>query len=121
MDRLNSYSPLMLGVLRLMAGLLVLAHGTQKFLSFPGGDYAGAGWAFANPGAYAGVVELVTGALIAIGLFTRPAAFLASGTMAAAYSSAMRRRASGRSTTAARRRSCSASCFCTWSLPVLGQ
>ena len=85
MDRLNSYSPLMLGVLRIMAGLLFLAHGTQKFLSFPGGEYAGAGWAFANPGAYAGVVELVTGVLIAIGLFTRPAAFLASGTMAAAY------------------------------------
>jgi putative oxidoreductase len=85
MDRLNSYSPLMLGVLRIMAGLLFLAHGTQKFLSFPSGDYAGAGWVFANPGAYAGMVELVTGALIAIGLFTRPAAFLASGTMAAAY------------------------------------
>ena len=34
---------------------------------------------------YAGVIELVCGALIALGLFTRPAAFLASGTMAAAY------------------------------------
>jgi putative oxidoreductase len=85
MDRLNSYSPVMLGVLRIMAGLLFLAHGTQKFLSFPGGEHAGAGLAFAHPGAYAGVVELVAGALIALGLFTRPAAFLASGTMAAAY------------------------------------
>ncbi len=36
-------------------------------------------------GAYAGIIELVTGTLIALGLFTRPAAFLASGTMAAAY------------------------------------
>jgi len=82
---LKNGAPLMLSVLRIMAGLLFLAHGTQKFLSFPAGEYAGIGWAFAHPGAYAGLIELVTGALIAVGLFTRPAAFLASGTMAAAY------------------------------------
>ena len=40
---------------------------------------------FANLGAYAGLIELVCGLLIALGLFTRPAAFLASGTMAVAY------------------------------------
>ena len=64
--------------MRIMAGLLFLAHGTQKFLGFPAGDMAGSGWSFAHPGAYAGIIELVTGLLIAIGLFTRPAAFLAS-------------------------------------------
>ncbi len=85
MNRLDRHAPLMLSVLRIMAGLLFLAHGTQKFLSFPAGEMAGGGWAFAHPGAYAGIIELVTGALIALGLFTRPAAFLASGTMAAAY------------------------------------
>jgi putative oxidoreductase len=85
MDRLNRYFPLMLGILRIMTALLFLAHGTQKFLSFPPGERAGSGWAFAHPGAYAGLVELVAGALIALGLFTRPAAFLASGTMAGAY------------------------------------
>ena len=79
------YESLALGVLRIMAGLLFLAHGTQKFLSFPSGERAGAGLAFANPGAYAGIVELVCGSLIALGWFTRPAAFLASGTMAVAY------------------------------------
>lgn len=84
-NRLAPYAPHMLSILRIMSGLLFLAHGTQKFLSFPTGDYAGSGWAFAQPGAYAGIVELVTGALIAVGLFTRPAAFLASGTMAFAY------------------------------------
>jgi putative oxidoreductase len=78
-------TPKMLSVLRIMAGLLFLAHGTQKFLGFPSGEYAMSGWSFAHPGAYAGVIELVTGTLIALGLFTRPAAFLASGTMAAAY------------------------------------
>lgn len=84
-QRLSPYAPHMLGVLRIMTGLLFLAHGTQKFLSFPAGDVAGTGWAFAHPAAIAGVIELVTGALIALGLFTRPAAFLASGTMAFAY------------------------------------
>ncbi len=84
-NNLESRTPQMLGVLRIMSGLLFMAHGTQKFLSFPSGERAGSGLAFDNPGAYAGIIELVAGALIALGLFTRPAAFLASGTMAAAY------------------------------------
>ena len=84
-DRLSASAPLALGVLRIMTGLLFLAHGTQKFMSFPGGERAGFGWTFAGPPAYAGIIELVTGVLIALGLFTRPAAFLASGTMAVAY------------------------------------
>jgi len=82
---LSRYEPAMLSILRIMTGLLFLAHGTQKFLYFPGGERAGFGWTFAHPGAYAGIIELVAGALIALGLFTRAAAFIASGTMAAAY------------------------------------
>ncbi len=84
-ERLSAYGPNVLSVLRIMSGLLFLAHGTQKFLGFPAGEYAGSGWGFAHPGAYAGLIELATGLLIALGLFTRPAAFLASGTMAFAY------------------------------------
>ena len=84
-DRLSTASPYMLAVLRIMAGLLFLAHGTQKFLGFPSGERAGSGLALDNPGAFAGLIEIVAGALIAFGLFTRPAAFLASGTMAVAY------------------------------------
>ena len=79
------YEPIAVGILRIMTGLLFLAHGSQKFLSFPGGERAGFGWSFSHPAAYAGIIELTCGALIALGLFTRPAAFLASGTMAAAY------------------------------------
>ena len=82
---LSRWQPQLLGLLRIVTGLIFLEHGTQKFLSFPPGEYAGSGWAFAQPGAYAGVVELICGLLITIGLFTRPAAFLASGTMAVAY------------------------------------
>lgn len=84
-DRLSLYAPNMLSVLRIMSGLLFLAHGTQKFLSFPAGGNAGYGWTFAAPAAYAGIIELIAGALIAVGLVTRPAAFIASGTMAVAY------------------------------------
>ena len=85
MNFLSPFEPQLRSVLRIMSGLLFLAHGTQKFLSFPGGERAGSGIALDNPGAIAGLIELVAGALIALGLFTRPAAFVASGTMAAAY------------------------------------
>lgn len=78
-------SPYALALLRIVAGLIFLEHGTQKFLGFPAGEMAGGGLALNNPGAFAGIVELVTGILITIGLFTRPAAFVASGTMAVAY------------------------------------
>jgi putative oxidoreductase len=84
-DRFSTFSPIMLSILRIMTGLLFLEHGTQKFLSFPAGEAAGFGWTFSHPGAYAGIIELACGALVALGLLTRPAAFLASGTMAAAY------------------------------------
>lgn len=84
-NQLSTRAPVGLSILRIMSGLLFLAHGTQKFLSFPAGERAGSGWAFAHPGAYAGIIELVAGTLIVLGLFTRPAAFVASGTMAAAY------------------------------------
>ena len=83
--RLTHWEPYALGILRIVTGLLFLEHGTQKFLSFPPGEHAGIGWAFGNPGAYAGVIELIAGLLITVGWFTRPAAFIASGTMAVAY------------------------------------
>ena len=84
-DRLRQYAPTVLSIVRIIVGLLFMEHGTQKFLSFPAGDMAGMGLGLGNLGAYAGIIELVAGALIALGLFTRPAAFLASGTMAVAY------------------------------------
>lgn len=83
--RASPLAPIMLSLLRIVSGLLFLEHGTQKFLGFPPGQAAGSGPAFANLGAYAGIIEIACGFLIAIGLVTRPAAFLASGTMAVAY------------------------------------
>jgi putative oxidoreductase len=67
--------------LRIVAALLYLCHATQKLFGVPGGR-AVAG----NPLLQtAGVIELVAGALIALGFYTTYAAFLASGEMAAAY------------------------------------
>ena len=81
----TTWAPRLLSVLRIMAGLLFLAHGTQKLLGFPprmGGG--GAPELFSLIG-LAGLLELVGGALIVLGLFTRPVAFLLSGQMAVAY------------------------------------
>ncbi len=82
---LSRWQPQLHAVLRIVTGLLFMEHGTQKFLSFPPGEAAGMGLALNSLGAYAGIIELLCGFLVAIGLFTRPAAFLASGTMAVAY------------------------------------
>lgn len=84
MKGFSRWSPQLLGLLRIVAGVLFLAHGVVKLFGFPPG---------AQPGVQTigslfwvgGLIELVTGALIALGLFTRPAAFVASGQMAVAY------------------------------------
>jgi len=82
---MSRYEPIFLSILRIVTGLLFLEHGLQKFLGFPPGQMAGSGRGLENLGAYAGFFEIGCGLLVAIGLFTRPAAFLASGTMAVAY------------------------------------
>ena len=82
MGFLKPYQERIYAVLRIIAGLMFTAHGLQKIFGMFGGTPEGAP-AFIVYGA--GTIELVTGALIAIGLFTAPAAFIASGTMAVAY------------------------------------
>ena len=80
---LGRWAPHVLSLLRIVAALLFLEHGSQKLLGFPPGGHAGA--VFGTMPWWAGAIELVAGALLALGLFTRPAAFIASGEMAAAY------------------------------------
>jgi putative oxidoreductase len=71
-------------ILRIVAAILFLAHGTQKLFGYPpGGPYTG----FPNFTmlGIAGMLEVTGGLLILIGLFTRPTAFILSGEMAVAY------------------------------------
>jgi len=83
MSFLDPYRGLLLSVLRVMSGLLFLQHGTTKLLGFPETKFSGVD--IMTMGGAAGVIELIAGGLLVIGLFTRPAAFIASGTMAFAY------------------------------------
>jgi len=84
MSKLNAWSPQALAILRIIAALLFMEHGLMKLFHFPA----------PQPGVpdplpailiAAAVIELVGGALIALGLFTRLAAFICSGEMAAGY------------------------------------
>ncbi|MEU6641232.1 DoxX family protein [Saccharomonospora sp. NPDC046836] len=75
-----------LAATRIVVGFLFLCHGLQGFGVFGGVDGAGTGLPFGSwPGWYASVIEMVAGALVLFGLFTRPAAVLSSGVMAYAY------------------------------------
>ncbi len=78
------WAPRLLSVLRIVAALLFLAHGTQKLLGFPAPPASGQPALFSLIG-LAGVLELAGSALLALGLFTRPVAFLLAGEMAVAY------------------------------------
>ncbi len=69
-------------LLRITAGFMFLLHGTQKFFNFPQ-QYPYGELSFLTIAA--GSIELIGGVLIILGLTTRGAAFLCSGTMAAAY------------------------------------
>jgi putative oxidoreductase len=77
------WAPRLLSVLRIIAALLFVAHGTSKLFGFP---------MAMDPSpnlmsliGVAAILELVGGVLLALGLFTRPVAFLLSGEMAVAY------------------------------------
>ena len=79
-----TWAPRLRSILRIVVGLMFMLHGAQKLLGFP--DAA----AKLQPHAplllkAAGFIELVVGALIAVGLLTSIAAFIASGEMAVAY------------------------------------
>ena len=81
---IGSLKPLAFTALRVMTGLLFLEHGTSKLLGFPHEPKLDALQLFSLMG-FAGVLELVGGALIVLGLFTRPVAFVLAGQMAVAY------------------------------------
>lgn len=83
-SRFVAYAPQILSLLRIIAGLLFLEHGLVKLFGFPPDAQPGV-QAVGSLFWIAGVLELVGGALVALGLFTRPVAFILSGEMAAGY------------------------------------
>jgi putative oxidoreductase len=79
----SKWAPWLLSVLRIVTAFMFAAHGTQKWLSFPGARSTPT-QLFSLSGV-AGLLELVGGFLLLFGLFTRPVAFVLSGLMAFAY------------------------------------
>ena len=82
--RLGDYAPAVLSLFRFVYGLLFAGYGSMILFGWPvrpTSPVAMGAW----PGWYAGLIEFVAGLLIAAGLFTRAAAFIASGEMAVAY------------------------------------
>jgi putative oxidoreductase len=77
------WAPRLLSVLRIVTAFLFMAHGAQKLLGFPA-PMTSPPALFSLIG-FAGALELVGGALLLVGLFTRPVAFILSGEMAFAY------------------------------------
>ena len=82
MKFLDDYQEQAYAILRITAGFMFLLHGTQKFFNFPQ-QYPYGDLSFLAIAA--GTIELVGGVLIILGLTTRGAAFVSSGTMAVAY------------------------------------
>jgi putative oxidoreductase len=78
------YAPQVYALFRIVVGFLFLFHGAQKVLGLFGG-MGGATAPMMSMPWFAGMIELVGGILVMIGLFTRIAAFICSGEMAAAY------------------------------------
>lgn len=78
---LGRWSPYFYALLRIVAGFLFALHGVQKLFGALGGQSV----ELMSQRGLAGFIELVGGALISIGLFTSPVAFIASGEMAWAY------------------------------------
>src|SRR4029079_8958405 len=81
---LSRWQPQLLAILRIVVALLFIEHATIKLFGFPPGGQPG----LQQVGTLlwiAGVIEIITGALVLVGLFTRPAAFIAAGELAVGY------------------------------------
>lgn len=81
---LHSWTQTLLSLLRICAGFLFIVHGTQKLFGFPASMPGGPVDLMTRAG-IAGLLETVGGALLLLGLLTRPVAFVLAGEMAVAY------------------------------------
>jgi putative oxidoreductase len=82
----SGWAPQLLSVLRIVAALIFITSGTMKLFAFPAGMPPDGGTApLASQIGIGGILEVFGGALMLVGLFTRPVAFVLSGMMAVAY------------------------------------
>ena len=81
-EQLKRWSPQLLSLMRIAMGITFIEHGTQKLLSFP---VPAPGMLAVPLLLFTGLLETIGGTLVALGLFTRAAAFLISGEMAVGY------------------------------------
>lgn len=80
---LTAHSGKVLSILRILSALILMQHGLQKIFGFPAP--AQGPFVLLSQMGFGGALELVGGALLAVGLFSRPVAFVLSGMMAVAY------------------------------------
>jgi putative oxidoreductase len=78
----TTWAPRALGLLRIVAALLFIAHGTQKLFNVPSSEFSISLFSLMG---VAGMLETFGGLLLLLGVFTRPVAFVLSGQMAVAY------------------------------------
>lgn len=84
--RWPALAPYLQSVLRIIAAFIFILSGTMKIFAFPMGMPPDGGTApLMSQIGIGGILEIVCGALLLVGLFTRPVAFLMSGMMAVAY------------------------------------
>jgi putative oxidoreductase len=83
-SRVAALQPYALAALRIVAGYMFLLHGTSKILHLPATG-AGGHLDLATLHGWSGILELIGGALVLLGWFTRAVAFILSGEMAVAY------------------------------------
>src|SRR5262249_36579044 len=82
---LSKFEPQVLSILRIMAGLLFLSAGLQKWFVIQLANPNYAKITLLSMVGIAGVIEIIGGALVTVGLYTRAAALIMSGEMAVAY------------------------------------
>jgi putative oxidoreductase len=85
MSFLDSFSPQMKSILRIVTGLLFFSVGLAKIVHFPAVPSLAGVTPTDWPEGYAGMIEMIGGALVMLGFFSRYAAFICSGEMAFAY------------------------------------
>lgn len=82
----KSYAPYLASILRIVAAILFMMSGTMKIFAYPMGVPPDGGTVpLLSQAGIGGILEVIGGALLVVGLFTRPVAFIVAGEMAVAY------------------------------------